>query len=155
MAKKQRAKKEPEIIKHESTIGGIVADAMSELECLGEEMREAFDNTPESLQNGGVGEARGQAADDLEGLSEPNVPKCLEELKVEWTERKGGKRRASRASRRDDAVSMLNRAVDRLNEYEADEANSEDDRSEAEQLRDEIENLISEAENVYFPGMFG
>lgn len=130
-----------------------LADAVSEawgaLEGLGEEMREAHDNTPEALQSSPVGEARGEAADNLEGLSEPVVPDSLAEREVEVSRvRRTPKQaaRLSRPARRDDAVMVIAAVIDHLDKVEGEEA---------EALRDELDSLQSDAEDVDFPGMFG
>ena len=64
------------------TIADAISEAYGELQTIGEEMREAFDNTPESLQSGGVGEARGEAADALENISELDVPEALQDIQA-------------------------------------------------------------------------
>ena len=62
------AKREPVAIS--TTVGDAISTAFGIIEDLATEMRDAYDNTPESLQSSGVGEARGEAADALEGISE-------------------------------------------------------------------------------------
>jgi len=147
------AKAAPKYLAREMSMSEAVSEAMSELQTLAEEMREAFDNTPESLQGGGVGEARGEAADNLENLSEPDVPTSLEAIKVAWSVRElspSKLRKQSRSDRRNDALETA-----KLEEIKDDEASSEELAGDAETLRDEIENLMSDAENVEFPGMYG
>jgi hypothetical protein len=39
-----------ELKRYTTTVGDLVEEAFSEIELLGEEMREAFENTPESLR---------------------------------------------------------------------------------------------------------
>ncbi len=78
---------------------------------LQEEMQEAFDNTPESLQQSSVGEAREQAASDLDDCCSDDecphqdiIPDIVIKAVIQV---KGGKRRGqeSRSVRRDNAVS--------------------------------------------------
>jgi hypothetical protein len=152
------AKAAPKYLAREMSMSEAVSEAMSELQTLAEEMREAFDNTPESLQGGGVGEARGEAADNLENLSEPDVPTSLEAIKVAWSVRElspSKLRKQSRSDRRNDALETLSAVTAKLEEIKDDEASSEELAGDAETLRDEIENLMSDAENVEFPGMYG
>jgi hypothetical protein len=130
-----KASKTPTYISHESTVDGAVSDAFGELTTLGEEMRESFDNTPENFQTSGVGEARGEAADALENLSEPSVPSELADYAVSWSTRAlspSQMRKQSRASRRDDAVATLQAVVDRLEEIRSYQQPDNDDLAEGE-----------------------
>lgn len=140
-------RKQPVTTKY--TVADAVSSAFGTIEELANEMREAFDNTPESLQQSGVGEARGEAADALENLSEPDVPESLADLEFEHTTFpiKGW---PSRSKRRDEVTSILHAVIDMLD-------NIDDDiiTTDASSLRDELDNLISEAEEVEFPGMYG
>jgi hypothetical protein len=162
------------------SISDAVSDAFGNLQALGEEMREVFDNTPENFQTSGVGEARGEAADALENLSEPYVPGELEGIVVSWSIpvlSPSKQRRQSRSDRRNDAIATLQAVVSRLEEirdYEQPKNENDDGEElkegqpgyekpeyeqsavdEADSFIDEIENLISEAEDVNFPGMYG
>lgn len=135
---------------YDGTVEGAISDAWNTLEELASEMREAFDNTPESLQNSGAGEARGIAADALENLSEPDVPEGFGDIAIKFEYRPF---KTSRAGRRDEAVNLLDHVVNALNELEF-----EDD-SEKTQERDdfvsEVEDLKDSADSVEFPGMYG
>lgn len=138
------------MIERKVTIADIISEAFGELQGLGEEMREAFDNTPENLQNSGVGEARGQAADDLENLTEPDVPESLG-TKEFTVQEMPLKMNASRSNRRDAATGLLEQAISFLNDLELENEPAQ----ERDDLVGEIENLVEEAQNVEFPGMFG
>lgn len=144
----------------EMTIEDAVSEAFGELQSLGEEMRDAYDNTPESLQNDGVGAARGEAADALENINEPDVPTELQgdNFKVKWTVKilsPSAQRRQSRSDRRYEAVETLNQVVQYLGEIQDDEKMSDDVKDAATILIDEIQTVIDEAEAVEFPGMYG
>lgn len=144
----------------ELTIADAVSEAMGEIQSLAEEMRDAFDNTPESLQNDGVGAARGEAADNLENISEPDVPDELqgEAFKVKWQVRilsPSAQRRKSRSSRRDEAIETLNQVVHTLEEIQDDEKLSDEVKNAATSFIDEVQSVIDEAEAVEFPGMYG
>lgn len=131
-----------------ATIADAVSEAFGDIEMLAEEMRETFDNTPESLQQSGVGEARGEAADALENISEVDVPDSLAQLDVEWIDaHRPGRRGLSRSKRRDNAVNILQTVISMLDERENDD--------DAEGLRDDLDNAVSEMEDVQFPGMYG
>jgi len=161
----------PKYQARELTVADAVSEAFSELQQLGEEMRDAFDNTPESLQGSGVGEARGEAADALENLSEPDAPDELAAIMVNWSVRvrtPSQQRKLSRADRRDDATSTLSAVISKLEdirdyEPETDDEGkvtgerefSEEQVDAAGDFIDEVQNLIDEAEAVTFPGMYG
>ena len=144
----------------ELTIADAVSEAMGEIQSLAEEMREAFDNTPESLQNDGVGAARGEAADNLENISEPDVPNELQDeaFKVKWKVKilsPSAQRRKSRSDRRYEAVETLNQVVHTLEEIQDDEKLSDEVKNAATSFIDEVQKVIDEAEAVEFPGMYG
>lgn len=144
----------------ELTIEDAISEAYGDLESLAGEMRDAFDNTPESLQNDGVGAARGEAADALENISEPTVSDELQgdKFKVKWTVRvlsPSALRKQSRSSRRDEAVQTLNAVVERLEEFETDDKATDEEKQAASEFVDEIQQMIDEAEAVEFPGMYG
>ena len=156
------AKRKP--IKIETTVGDAVNTAYGVIEELAGEMRDAYDNTPESLQQSGVGEARGEAANTLENISEPDVAEALQHLPVVF-EQLPLLRSASRADRLADGLEYAAQAITALNDRAAvlmldpssDEAGLARvaELEEVEALVTEIEDMVSEAEGVSFPGMFG
>jgi hypothetical protein len=149
-----RTKRVP--IKHESAVDGIVADAFSTLEELGGEMREAYDNMPQSLQGGDVGSRRNEAASTLEGLSQPDAPDCVAQLAVTYFTMPPKRRYVSRSARRDEATTMLSAVVEALDAWMDDDANAEHDgRDGVDSYRDGVQALLDEAEGVEFPGMYG
>lgn len=139
-------------MKYESTIDGAVSDAMSALEELAGEVREAYDNMPESLQSGNRGDMLNTAADALEYLSTPDVPECISDVKVEYTYKPD--RRPSRSDRRYEAVRMLEAARDAAQAWLDDEANADTDDGEVDSFISEIDEVISNAGDVEFPGMY-
>ena len=101
----------------QSTVGGLIEGAFSEIGSLAEEMREAYDNTPESLQQSGAGEARGTAADELENhVDAPDVHESLVDLPATYTPLAQRRRGYSRSDRRSQATYELQVAVDALGE---------------------------------------
>ena len=147
-------------IQSKLSIADAVSEAFSEITSLGDEVREAYDNTPESLQNSSIGEARDECASALEQINEPDVPEELGKIEVEvYRPSRTPKQQAklSRRERRDDAVQIMDAVMQRLDEYLDGTENSpkQDIREEAQALRDEIELAKDEAEQVEFPGMRG
>jgi len=153
-AKKRRAK--PKLIERKASLTDVLSEAFEELAELGNEMREAFDATPESLQQSGVGQAREAAADALECIEAPDVPAELAGVQVTWSDvRRPRSRYVSRAMRRDDATAILTACVSALSEIADNESNPQDLRDEASNLCAEIEGARDEADYVDFPSMYG
>jgi len=142
----------------ELTIADAISEAYGELQSLGEEMREAFDNTPESLQSSGIGEARGEAADSLENISEPDVPEVLQNIMVKWQVRQltvKQQMKLSRSARRSEAVETLQQVIHCLEDLQDDEKTEAAIKDAATDFIDEVMQMADEAEAVEFPGMYG
>lgn len=122
---------------------------------LADEMSNWYDSMPENLQSSSKADAVQEAQQTLEGCEEPDIPKAFENILLDVHILH--KKRKSRSDRRNDAVTYLQTAGDRLREIESDDEAfpDQDLRDDACLLADEVENIISEAENVEFPGMFG
>lgn len=146
--------------KHVPCTGTVssISDAFSALTELGDECRELVDNASENLQQTQRIQTFDETASTLEGLSEPTVPDCVEDLPISYSESVPARKRmnTSRAVRCGNAVSVLQGAASALEEWLDDEANAEhDERDDVEELKNELENAISDAEGCEFPGMFG
>lgn len=138
------------------TIEQALGDAHAVFSDLAGEMRDAFDNTPESLQSSAIGEARESCADELEQLDEITVPDKYKDLEVSWNElqrTQSQTARLSRAARRDDALLNLSAVMDLLDTHlEGIDKEKLDEITEIESLRQEIEDLFGNAEAIEFPG---
>jgi hypothetical protein len=163
--------------RYTTTVDSLIADAFSEIEELANEMREAFDNTPESLQGSGAGEQRGEAADALESLhgDQPDVPDICTEIQVYFLPSKDTSSRSKRASAVQDMLSSAAGEIrSYIENYEEDEGEEKDqkkgeekgqkegeekkdapDMDELESLADKLEEIGEEVANVTFPGMYG
>ena len=133
----------------EMELSVVVAEACGALTDLADEMQEAYDNTPEGLQGAAIGEARQEAADALQGLDQPSVHESIEAIKIKVhvpVRSPSAQSRLSRSDRRDDAISMLQSALDTLIEM------PEPRYAHVDALMEELEQLIGEAEAVEFPG---
>lgn len=141
-----KIKRGPEL---DTTLGDMVSDALQQITTLGEEFREIFDNSPESLQGNDVNQTRDSTASTIEGLSEPDVPEALAALPMKWaawqSARKG--RGLSRADQAAEAAAMLEAVRDLLDERDTDE--------DAQALRSEVDDLHSEIDGLEWPGQFG
>lgn len=155
-----------------TTVEALISDAFSEIESLAEEMREAFENTPESLQGSGAGEARGEAADNLESLhsDQPDIPDICTEIEVYFLPAKDTSSRAKRASAVQDMLSSAAGEIRSFIEnYEEDEEEGKEvkegeegeekkdapDMDELESLADKLEEIGEEVGGITFPGMYG
>lgn len=112
-----------------------VSDAYSELVSLGEECREIVDNAAEGLDQTQRIQTLDETAGELENLSEPDVPEHVADLEIGYSDsvptRKG--RSPSRATRRDNAVAILQGAISALEQKQADlEEIANADEAEAE-----------------------
>lgn len=159
--KEQKSKKRKTPAYKSKLISGTVSDisgAISDLESLAEECREIVDNASEGLSETQRIKTFGETADALENVQEPEIPGCIAETCIDYTEmvpsRKG--RGTSRSTRRDNAVSLLESARDAAQEFLDEEENAEHaDRDEVQTFIDEVENIVSEVEGCEFPGMYG
>lgn len=107
--------KKAAVVLSKSTVGALVSDAFAELQSLGEELREWYDNLPEGLQS--TRDDISEAADTLEGLTEPEeAPEAVREIEVEY--RPLTKRKASRRDRRDQAVYEIGAAIEAAQAWE-------------------------------------
>jgi hypothetical protein len=134
--------KEMELSEVISTACGVFAD-------LADELQEAYDNTPENIQNSAVGEARQEAADALSSLDQPSVHESIEATKIKVSipvRSPSASAKLSRSSRRDDAVMLLQNALDQLSEQ------PEPHYAHVDQLIEELDQLIGEVEAIDFPG---
>ena len=163
-------------IKHVTCTSTVssVDDAFSALEELGSECREIVDNASEGLQQTSRIQTFDETAGTLEGLSQPDVPSCIADLGITYSEQTS-KRGLGRARRCQNAVSILQAAADAAQAWlderpEIDELESDpnpegeegeekdytnEDRDEVETFISDLESLISDAENCEFPGMYG
>lgn len=137
-------------------VADAVSGGYSELEELASECREMFDNASEGLQQTQRLQTFEQTADTLEGLSEPDVPECVGELRfqVRLEIPNRPRRGLSRATRCANATALLQGALDAMQAW-LEENSEHDDASDVEDQCNGIENDISEAEGAEFPGMYG
>ena len=133
----------------EMELSEVISTACNVFSDLADEMQEAYDNTPEGLQNSAVGEARIEAADALNGLDKPTVHESIEATKIKVSlpvRSVSVSKRLSRSNRRDDAVMLLQNALEQLSEQ------PEPRHAHVDDLIEELEQLVSDAENIEFPG---
>lgn len=155
-------------VKQSACVADAVSMAFGVLEELAGECREIVDGASEGLSQTQRIQTLDETAGQLESLSEPEVPDLLGQERVEYVEATKS-RGASRAVRRDNAVSALQAVVERLEEkLEGLEEKLKDGHvtkvaidgvqgeiETVEGLRDECQSAIDEAEGCEFPGMYG
>lgn len=152
-------------------VADAVSGGFSELEELASECREMFDNASEGLQQTQRLQTFDETASTLEGLCEPDVPEYVGELRFQVRQEipNRPRRGLSRATRRDNAVALLQGAMEAIQERiekweanrdeegatEAQQSENQDYIDEAQSLVDELESAIGDAEGTEFPGMYG
>lgn len=141
---------------------GSVADAISELTGLGEECREIVDNAEGGLAETARIQTFDETASALEGVDEPDVPQCIDELEVRYFEQRPRRkaRAASRAVRCSNAIALLQAVSEAAQQWlddteAAPEDTNEAERDEVRDFIDNLDNIIGDAEGCEFPGMFG
>lgn len=126
------------------------------LEELGQELRDWYDSLPDSLQGGDKGSALDEGASTLEDLSAVEVSEELAKvLTGEIVTVSPMKKRASRAARRDYAVTLLSDAKQTIEDFLSNQDDDYGHKDDLEQLMSDLDEAIGEAENVSFPGMYG
>ena len=160
-------------------VGDAISSGCSDIEELGGEMREWYDNMSENLKGGDKGTAVDEAASALEEPNEPSIPQCLIDSSTRCnvtTSHKGGRKGNPRWMRRDNAVSALEAAKAAAEEWlekfqvvekEGQREGLEDEElfaasectqehaDEVQQLIDDLETIIDGVSDVEFPGMYG
>ena len=137
------------------SVEALLDDAYLELSELQAEMQDAFDNMPESLQSGGVGQAREETAAQLQDVLDntAGLPSVVSELKVVHYPKPNAKTRGQRS---DEASSKIQTVVNAANELL--DSSTKLRASVQKEITDFIavlEDQINEVEMVNFPGMFG
>src|SRR5262245_9687992 len=115
----------------ETTLGGLLSDAQSELEELGEEMRDVFENTPDGFKGSSVGEAREAAAEALESLNFPELSDTYADEKLTYSSHPL-KSKASRNDRRNVAVNKIDQVISLLTGIKEEEEAKEEDKQDTD-----------------------
>lgn len=131
----------------------VVSSAFSELESLGGEYREWYDNLPEGLQD--HRSDIDEAASTLENLTEPDagsLPEAVADIAVTYTV--STKKKQSRRDRGEAATSLLTQVVEELQDWMDKNEGDTDVHDTVEAYRDEVQQMLDDAEGVEYPGMF-
>jgi len=131
--------------KFRSTVEDLVSSAMDELQELGQELRDWYENLPEAFQDGEKGSTLDESASMLEEIDSerPEAPVAVAKLEMVFLPTINT---TSRSARRDAACAILEAVSDKLAEQEKMPA--------IEEFTQQIQEAISQAENVEFPGMY-
>lgn len=139
----------------QSTVLGCIEGAYDELSNLQQECQEIVDNAPEGISETQRIQTLGEAADYLDGADDhPDIPECVQDLVVYYTEDRRKSRSTSRQTRCNDAIGLLQGAVGEMGSW-LDDNRGHDDADDVQQAIDEIEEMINNAESCEFPGMMG
>jgi len=137
------------------TIALLVEEAYEKISELRDEMQEAFDNTPESLQDTDVGQARLEAASQLDSIADnpPTVPVSISSVPIIHYP---SLNQTSRADRAGDVAVMLRNVSQAARQFMAGMAKlKKAELKEIQEFCDQLETHADEIGNVEFPGMFG
>jgi hypothetical protein len=122
MATKEKKAKPVRFKPLDGTVESFISDGFSEITSIGEEFREIYDNAPDNLKETDVNSRRSEAADTIEGLSEPSVESsilgelsCTANIDMGKTYR--GRQSQSRACRLSNGAGQLRAAADAINEW--------------------------------------
>lgn len=146
-----------------------VSSAFSDLEGLRDEVREIVDNASDGLRETQRIQTLESTADTLDGVSEPDLPSCLEghtfgyAIMVNTNPKKGASRSVRCANAcavfsaaAEAARDLLTESQERRDTPDASEDDiSADDEGGVETFIDECEEVVNECESLEFPGMFG
>ena len=137
------------------TIALLVDEAYEEIADLRDEMQEAFDNTPESLQETEVAQARSEAASQLDIFADdsPSVPESISSVSIILYP---SPNQTSRADRAGGVAVMLRHVAEAARQFlEGAKKLKKAELKEINEFCQQLESQADEIENVEFPGMFG
>jgi hypothetical protein len=146
----------------EAPIESIIEASYSDMECLGEEIRDWFDNMGENLQCSAKGEELEECADSLEYAErvelDNDFPTPLKEHKLSVIP---SPKVTSRRDRLDEATKGLETVKEYLQEIidtqDSDKAEhklSDDEVENVEQVISELEETVDNMADVNFPSMY-
>jgi hypothetical protein len=134
----------------ENTISDGFSEAYYEISVLADEMREAFENTPEQFKENS-GKEREAAADILEAVFSPSIPSEISGNQhwIQWMEMRPGKdRKMFRPARRDNALRCLKAGLSYATKFA-------DGNPKIVQFVELLKIDIHNLETIHFPGMAG
>jgi hypothetical protein len=136
------------------TLEHHVASAYSEIETLADELSEAFENMPESLQGSNLGEMRSEASRELMEIAD-EVPMVPEEFASVELLHLPSTKVSSRGDRAEEAASRMEAVADRLNEIVQNTKIRKSVAATVEEVLDQLTDHASAVRDVEFPGMYG
>lgn len=157
----------------EYCVADAIDNAKGELESLRDELQDRYDNMPESLQGGDVGDTLQNSVESLD-VDNCDVCSAIEDsaedddattkgniggLRFSYTE-SARKKSGSRRERRDDATALLQCAIDAITEELDAKDGDENDpyietRDDIQSSLDSLTELVDNANDAEFPGMYG
>lgn len=131
-----------------TTVGALIDDGYSQAESVGEELRDWYDNLPESFQMAEKGELLDEGANAVENAvceKPDDLPERIADLPAVYVPGVG----TSRSAQLCEAAEMLRMALSELPESD------EDEDLDLDGVRSTLEQAADEFEGVECPGMFG
>jgi hypothetical protein len=136
------------------TLEHHLASAYAEIETLADELSEAFENMPESLQGSELGERRSEASQELMEIAEdpPMVPEefaSVELLHIPST------KVSSRGDRAEEAASRMKAVAQKLSELLQTTKTRKSVAANVEEVCEQLEDHANAVRDIEFPGMYG
>ena len=121
-SKKERKPKPERFTQRKGTVESFVSDGFAEIQSVGEELREAYENAPDNLKQSDVNTRRDEAASTIENLSEPSVDNSvLGELdcatQIDNGKMYRGRMSQSRTCRVSNGSARIQAAIDAINAW--------------------------------------
>jgi len=146
--------------KFKTPLSSLLSDAFCDIEALGEEINEWWENMGENLQCSSKGEELEECFGVLEYIEEVTIDNdALENIKISFIPTPA-QDVTSRGDRLQECVSMITLVKEYLSELVEDEDNEtlpltdEEKESIQDEAIDPLDEVLSELENVYFPSMY-
>jgi len=130
-------------------------EAYEVLDELKGELQDAYDNMPEGLQGGSVGEARQEAISQLETIADDatTLPDSISAIRIVHYPLL---KQSSRSDRAYEAAAKIKAACQEIQKYVSSGVKLKKvDVTELEECREQLENQAGDIEGIEFPGMFG
>jgi hypothetical protein len=140
-----------------STVAGAVANAISDLQELAEEIREVVDNAGNFSSTERI-QTLDNTASTLEEINEPDIEEGIGKIEIEYSEiLPSGRKGLSRQARCNNAINALEAAIEIVQEKSDNfsEGKGGSEENPYQDLLDALEEIKGNAEACEFPGMYG
>jgi hypothetical protein len=131
-----------------------VASAYSEIETLADELSEAFENMPESLQGSDLGEMRSNASEELMEIAD-DAPMVPEQFALVELLHLPSPKVSSRGDRAEEAAMCMEAVAEKLSALLQTTKTRKSVAAAVEEVCEQLNDHASAVRDVEFPGMYG